>query len=104
MAFCWLAMNLSVSISPRYRDPILLGAVLQAGFLLFGLLAFDSGQLLQWTLFAAVIYWIMAALIVSRRPQTPTKWDLIFLRSGFVIILPVSILATSLVWSWRGLH
>jgi hypothetical protein len=96
-------MNLVATISPRYRGPILIGACFQAAFLLLGSLALDFGQLLQWTLFATITYWLMAALIISRRPQMPTKWDLILLRSGFVLILPVTITLTSLVWSWRGL-
>ena len=68
-----------------------------------GALTFDLGQMSQWALIATVAYWIVATLIISRRPQMPTKLDLIFLRSGFVIILPLTILLTSFVWSWRGL-
>ena len=83
--------------------PISAGACFQAGFLLFSSLSFDSGQLLHWILFSIVTYWLMAAIIISRRPQEPTEWDLIFLRSGFVVILPVVICLTSLVYSWRGL-
>lgn len=90
-----------VRISHLYRGPILIGACFQAGFLLLGSLALDSGQLVQWTLFATITYWLMAALILFRRPQMPTKWDLILLRSGFMVILPVTIGLTSFVWSSR---
>jgi hypothetical protein len=64
----------------------------------------DGGQLLQWTLFTTLSYWLMAALIISRRSLLPTKWDLILISSGFVVILPVTIFLTLLIWSWRGLH
>lgn len=97
-------MNLEAKISPRYRSPLLIGASFQAGFLLLATLVFDFGQLFQWTLSAIVIYWITAGLIISRRPQMPTNWDLLLLRSGFLVILPASILLTSLIWMWRGLN
>jgi hypothetical protein len=97
-------MNLKATISPRYRGPILVGGCFQVALFFLGLLAMDRGQLLEWTAFAAFTYWLMALLIISRRPQMPTKWDLILLSSGFVLILPVTILLTSLIWSWRGLY
>ena len=96
-------MNLEASISPRYRGPILIGACFQAAFLLLGSLALDYGQLLQWTMFATIAYWLMAALIISKRPQMPTKWDLILLRAGFAVILPAMITLTILARSWRDL-
>lgn len=89
-------MNLKATLSHRYRGPILVGACFQAVFLILGSFAFDFGQLLQWTLFATMTYWLLAALIIAKRPQMPTKWDLIFLRSGFVVILPFTIFLTSL--------
>ena len=97
-------MKLEASISHRYRGPILAGACFQVAFLFLGALALDFGQLLQWTLFAAITYWLIAAFIISRRPQMPTRWDLILLRSGFVVILPVTIILRSLVCALRDLH
>jgi hypothetical protein len=96
-------MNLRAAISHRYRRPILIGACFQVGFLFLGALTFDLGQMFQWALIATVAYWIVATLILLRRPQTPTSSDLVFLRSGFVIILPLTILLTSFIWSWRDL-
>lgn len=97
-------MNLKASISPHYRDPLLVGACFQAGFLFLGAGTLDFGQLLKLTWFAILIYWLIAALIISRRPQMPTKWDLILLRSGFVIIWPIVVCLEIFASSWRGLH
>ncbi len=96
-------MNLKATISPRYRGPLLIAACFQAAFLLLGSLALDFGQLLQWTLFATITYWLSAAFIIAKRPKMPTRWDLILLRWGFVVILPLTFFLAGLIWSWRSL-
>jgi hypothetical protein len=58
----------------------------------------------QLWLFAAIAHWGATAVIVWRRPKAPTNWDLIFIRSSFVITYPlVAPLVAFAIWEWRGL-
>lgn len=92
------------SISPQYRIPIGIGVCFQAAFLLFGVFAIDSVVLLRCVLYSIVAYWFMAGIVIFRRPKAPTKWDLICLRSGFVVVFSVGVFAAFVLLSSRNLH
>jgi len=59
----------------------------------------DGGTTAYMLAVAAAFYWIAAAPILLRRRFTARGGELIFLRSGYVIFIPVSLLTMPL-WGW----
>lgn len=72
-------------------------------FLLIALGAID-GQLLMWVLYSLAIYWVMAFVMIARRPRSPTRVDLIVIRYGFFAILAAVMGSTTVSWTLSGVY
>lgn len=70
--------------------------------LLLTALAID-GQLLMWVVYSIAIFWVMALIIIVRRPSSPTRGDLVAIRYGFFGILVAVVGATMLRWTMDGM-
>lgn len=80
--------------APEIKSAFLSGLPLDAILLFLGAIITDGG-VFGATLWNAVIgAMILKAYIAIRRPKKPTKYDLIWIRSGAVFMIPVSIVAT----------
>lgn len=97
-------MKLTTRIAKAYSRNVLASMVLQILLLLLSLLATDRGQLTMWILYSIPIFWLMVAIIVTRRPRTPTRGDLIAIRYGFVMILMAVIGSITLKWTLDGTY
>ena len=95
-------MHPSLKIASSYKRCFIIALVLQAFFILLGLITFDHGQLSMWVILSLASYWIVALIIVVRRPQSPTLVDLAVIRSGFIVILFLVIAFTSMLWWLSG--
>jgi hypothetical protein len=84
-------------VSTKYRSAIRDSLCLQAIFVTLGGLALDGGQLGRYTLFVLVPYWIVALLILMRRPDSPTPLDLAVVRFGYLALLLLIPLVSALV-------
>jgi hypothetical protein len=51
---------------------------------------------------ALVAYWVGVVLIISRRPISPSPFDLWFVRLGFLAVSIISVAMTPLIWRLRG--
>lgn len=83
---------------PSARDCVLLQGIIA---LLTGMIL-DGGMCLQWALIAAAAHWGAVIVIIARRPVTPTKWDLVFIRVGYLLMLVLTPFITGIVWHIRG--
>ena len=63
---------------------------------LIGGQALDGGMLVRIFSVAAVGYWIAAAPILLRRRFSPSKGELSFLRIGYIVFIPISIISMPL--------
>jgi hypothetical protein len=88
--------------SPLYWPAIRFGGVLQVvlGFLTASLL--DGGRAFGFFQVAFVAYWLIVGLIIVRRPQSPTRGDIVFIRWGIVFTLFVSGNCAPFVWRIIG--
>jgi ABC-type uncharacterized transport system permease subunit len=65
-------------------------AVVQQGFvLILAALILDGGVTLRFCAAAAIASWVCALVIILRRPQQPTNFDLAIIRYGFGLALPL---------------
>ena len=92
-------MDRALPISPDYRNPIFQALALQAVIVALSQLVLDFGTSARICGIALLGFWAGVALLIARRPATPTPADLALIRIGF---LPLLGLATPVVlWVWR---
>jgi hypothetical protein len=97
-------MSYSLPISPSYRKPIFEVVVLQVLLGLLSTMILDGGTTARICGIALVAFWGGVAVLVWRRPHTPTKKDIALIRFGY---LPVAVCAFFLVhfdWHLRGVE
>lgn len=80
-------MQLTTPMAKDYRRSLFISVGLQMFFQVLGGITFDGGLLFLRVNYSMAIYWVMALLVILRRPSKPTKGDLIAIRYGFLFIL-----------------
>jgi hypothetical protein len=91
-------------LSPKdYQSALQAALLIQIGS---GLLAFIAIHPvffdLWWRTMAA--YWGGFIVMVFRRPNTPTKRDLILVECGFFFLLPCTLIISDFIWRWMGVY
>ena len=76
--------------------------LLQAVFILLSGMILDGGDLLKVVLLAALGWWIGFSFILIRRPKTQNPNDQLFLKLGFLALLPVCFCTLPLWGLLRG--
>lgn len=74
-------------VSPRYRSDMTFTLIVQTVVSLFAILALDGGRLSRVVGVAMLGFWLVTAMILTRRPQCPKESDLAWIRWGFWPIL-----------------
>ena len=77
------------------KDTLLLQALL---IFLSGLIL-DGGEFLRVVALAALVWWTAFLRILVSRPATTKKSDTVFLKFGFLLLLPISFLSQP-IWGW----
>lgn len=97
----WLVKDFSffTSFSPENSKRVGDTIIIQAILLILSGLILDGGLCAQFVLFASLLWWIGCAFILVRRPKSTTPTDVVFLKLGFLILLPVVVLSLPL-WGW----
>lgn len=90
-------------LSQPLQDAVVFSLVLQAPLLLLASLATDGGRIFQIFFFACVAFnfYLVSALLF--RPKSPTKFDFIFIRAGYLPIIIATYFLSNWVWDLRGL-
>jgi hypothetical protein len=87
------------SFTPEIKSALTKNILGQSFFLLLTSTALDSGLSFQIISMSAAWYWIAIFPILWRRPKTTNRFELGFIRIGFVCFLPLS-LFTMPLWGW----
>lgn len=95
-------MDRVLPISPEYRKPVFQALALQAVVVTLSLGVLDLGTSARICGLAVLGFWAGAALIIARRPSTPTPADLALIRVGFLPLLGLAAPVVLLVWRLRG--
>lgn len=91
-----------MSVSPNYLQALGVAAAMQFFVLFFSGLLLDGGAIGQICLMALPPFWATAAMLIWRRPQQPTKFDLSLIRIGYLFVLVATLLLAPLIWRLRG--
>jgi hypothetical protein len=102
MAMPGLKSLAPASLSTKYRFSLTVALVLQTGASLLAAVTIDGGMSLRWVIFTMIAFWPAVLLIMHRRPLAPTKWDLIFVRSGCLLVGIAVLLMTTAIWALKA--
>jgi len=92
----------TLPISPAYREATKVALVLQVFTTLLLLTILDGGTLAKAGGAAMGAFWIGVAVVIFRRPRTPSALDLLYVRWGYLIMLIVGIALSPLMGIFRG--
>ena len=90
-----MAAGLGVALSQEYGRPFVASLKQQACILLFASLFLDSGLTLRACLLAVLLFWMLAGLIIARRPATPRPSDTAWISWSFPVL---AFLVTAAAW------
>ena len=76
-----------MKLAPGYRPAIKSAVIQQSIVLALAALVLDFGQTLRASFVAALAHWAAIALIITRRPSSPTPLDLALVRYGFWVMI-----------------
>ncbi|MGB8354991.1 MAG: hypothetical protein WCD79_13935 [Chthoniobacteraceae bacterium] len=95
-------MTAQPAIAPAMQKAIYSAILQQVVILVIAGCCLDGGILFQMCLYASAGFCACVILIILRRSQSPTKLDLMFIRSGSLPACVISFFLTSAIWHWRG--
>jgi hypothetical protein len=87
-----------MKLAPGYSPSIKLAVIQQSVVLLLASLMLDFGQTLHACCVAALAHWATIALIITRRPSSPTPLDITLVRYGFWVMAFLMWMVAPLVW------
>src|SRR4051812_36930189 len=90
------------NLSPLYWPALRFGILAQAILGVLTALMPDMGQSFGVFKIAFLCHWLGIFLLFARRPMSPTKSDLIFIRWGTPLLMMAIGLITLLVWKFKG--
>jgi hypothetical protein len=86
----------TLPLSERVRQGIRVALFQQVPFAVLCLLLLDFGRTARLCGIALIAFWSMVALILARRPISPSPADLVFLRYGFWPVFALVVLVAFL--------
>ncbi len=97
-------MTRPLPISPSYRRPVFEAVGLQVLLGMLSLLILDGGTTARICGIALVAFWSGAALLIWRRPQSPTRTDIALLRFGYLPAVVSAFFLVQFICRVRGVE
>ena len=97
-------MTNTLPISPRYRKSVFEAIALQALLGLLSLLILDGGTTARICGIALVAFWGGAAVLIWRRPQSPSRADIVLLRFSYLPLVVIAFFLVHFIWTMRGVE
>lgn len=97
-------MTYPLPISSSYRRPVFEAVGLQVLLGFLSLLILDGGTTARICGIALVAFWGGAAVLIWRRPQSPTRTDIELLRFGYLPLVVVAFFLVHFIWTMRGVE
>jgi len=95
-------MFFTLAPSP-YKDGVKLALAQQITILILTAGVLDGGDLFSICLIPFLAFWACVFLIRQRRPDTPTKFDLFFIKWSYMPLCVAAFFLVHLFWRLRGL-
>ena len=97
-------MTHPLPISSSYHKPVFEAVGLQVLLGFLSLLILDGGTTARICGIALVAFWGGAALLIWRRPQSPTRTDIELLRFGYLPLVVIAFFLVHFIWTLRGVE
>jgi len=81
-----------------YKIAFIISLGEQALVLALAALVLDHGLTLYACVLGSMSYWMIAGVVVARRPLLPTRVDLVLVRHGFLLL---AFFLAVIVWTWQ---
>jgi hypothetical protein len=94
-------MTQILRISSRYRKAVFEAVGLQVLIGFLSLLFLDGGDIARICGIVLLGFWGGAVVLLCRRPRTPTRTDIEFIRFGYLLILLGAYFLVPYIWSLR---
>jgi hypothetical protein len=101
-------MSARPKLDPRYLPHLKDARVftvfisLLGSFFVFTCMCVGIDELFLPMVYGVVAFWAGAGIVCRRRPHSPTKGDLSYLKFGLYLILLFSYVASPFIWALRG--
>jgi hypothetical protein len=95
-------MFFTLALSP-YKDALKLALAQQITILILSAGVLDSGDLFSICLIPFIAFWVGVSFIRRRRPEAPTKLDVIVIKWTYIPLCIVTFLLVNWFWKLRGL-
>lgn len=95
-------MKLIPDISKAYSRSLIIAVMVQVVLLAVALTANDGRLMLHQVITAMIVYWGMAAILITRQPAQPSKGTLFIIRNGVLLIFLLVNLLEPSVRGWLG--
>lgn len=92
----------NIRLADSFKPALIIAVIQQLVILFFAAMFLDGGLIAQKCFYACLAFWCSAALIIVRRPTSPTPTDLVFIQIGYLPVCAITFLLTPLIWRWRG--
>lgn len=92
----------TLPLSPAYREAVKVALVLQVLTTLLLLTILDGGTLAKAGGAAMFGFWTGVAIVMLRRPKTPSTLDLLYVRWGYLAMLVIAIALAPYMGALRG--
>ncbi len=92
----------TTQFSPVYEGAKTFALVQQSIVLLLSSLVLDGGDVFHACLVALLAFWVGAIIIGVRRPQTPTRCDLVVIRYGYIPLCILFYRSMQYIWRLKG--
>lgn len=103
-ALCGAPQSMSFTLAPPlYKDAIKLALAQQIPILLLTAGILDGGDLFHICLIPSVAFWVCLLLARWRRPEAPTKLDVILIKWSYVPLCVATFFLVHWFWRLRGL-
>jgi hypothetical protein len=80
----------------QFARAVRVAIIEQFVFLLLAAITLDGGMLLRGFSVAAVVFWVVTAVVFLKRRSSPSRGDLFFVNAGY----PVMAVAAALIGMW----
>jgi len=97
-------MHYSLPISPAYQKAIFNALIMQIVLGILSAMILDGGVCAQICGVALLAFWGGAAVLIWRRPQSPTEIDIFLIRFGYIPVIFIAGVLVYVIWHWRGVE
>jgi hypothetical protein len=87
----------TLPVSSAYRDAIKVAILLQVPLTLLMFLLLDFGYTARIGACAMGGFWIGVTAVMFRRPRSPSRLDLLYVRWGYLVLLVLSVIVAPVI-------